>query len=1264
MPFEEWDKQIQTTGGFEAWDRAVTQPVPQRPALDPTRTEVFSEEEISQFGTPAQKKSQQWYFRNIRAFEDAHTVGMIDDDRYQKAIEYENRRRHAQKRKEQVDLAQAEHDRTVWEVEAEKLRGKFFKKTYRRFERGEVMVVGGALDFARQLTHLATLGTRGQSLADQARMFHQVLQSPEFQPVIEHGFDKYIGGAAETAPFLIAALVPTAVTKGASIPAKISGFLTAYAVEGNNMYQAALDRGESDMVARARGFAGGVINGGIEIAGGGAGKYFKNKSQAIKVAGSKLAKVKHATRRTTINAIKEGLAEELPQEAVTMVVGGDVPRHANGKMDWGGVATRLTDAGVMGTMLGGIISGPIETTNVVRMSRALSGVRPPLTVDNFIDPENTPLRNERFAIVSAENPGNKQISPEENFERTEQLREDLDNMGVDYEPVTGMYGGPIEHSFYVRGLSLDDAQALRKKYKQESVLVPEGLLYEDGTVNPSNLEDINFNADQSNYFSSLDIEGQNVKFSIPIDFDSKTSIAEPQMSELLGYGHAIPDAMGMQDEERRAYMNALTGKESMAEMTPQEMVDYIWQLERDAENEGISLTKLRQQFQPFKELERQLKKSKKFRPPLTKGELRRRSVFKRAVDNMREKVAGYFINEDRARNIARELDSYEKDGAVTKLIFEPVKFHETKSKDAASRAMYNIQQIFSDNKININGMFNVRAKPDVVKGFPLSDAELIGISLLARNKKARTNIEAMFRQDGIDPDVAINDIQDFVEQDEQLSFVAETIKDYFDDLSPRFWATVDKLGLEGVVKETNYIPILYNDKDASEPMDILQEFMEQFQMPLPGKKHTKARTEQALEDMNLNIFSIMAHASRSLERFINLAPTVKEVNKILENKNFKKQLNAATNNQGHKVLKKWLSDIVSGTSDHNLDALAKTERYLRRNGVVYTLGAKILTVVPKQAISLSTAVATRPAMLPAVLRQLNSMSTPGRAKRAIDRAMKKSAIVRNRDWERDLRTVWDDKNVRKFFSGKKLSPLAMRPIAMVDRFTVATSWNAAYDLALSDGLSDTEAVRYADNVIQATQPMADMSDLPGFFRGGIVAKALTTFMNQRNQNWNFLKHDILGEKKVGKISRSQAMYRFLFSQIMPAMLLGIITRGRLPENEKEILADIGSYLVTPHVFFGRFVYNLITGEWDPVDSAITVMSLRAAEEATSMVSAIKQGDILKAMEKAVGTAGALTGKIPQQAVTTGGGIVDLMVGETDDIKRLYYSEGYLEKYGD
>lgn len=176
----------------------------------------------------------------------------------------------------------------------------------------------------------------------------------------------------------------------------------------------------------------------------------------------------------------------------------------------------------LGMTQGGFEVVPFESHNLMeRASELRKADQFFKSPKHFVDPKKSPLVTEQYAMLTAENPGAKQLSGAENAARNKELVAELKSMG--YEPMTikGHYGGNPESSFMIPGLSQEDALALGKKYGQESVLTPKGLIYQDGSMNPADLSKINFDGNQADFYSVINVGGENIKFSIPIDFDKK-----------------------------------------------------------------------------------------------------------------------------------------------------------------------------------------------------------------------------------------------------------------------------------------------------------------------------------------------------------------------------------------------------------------------------------------------------------------------------------------------------------------------------------------------------------------------------------------------------------------------------------------------------------------------------------------------------------------------------------------------------------------------
>jgi hypothetical protein len=83
-----------------------------------------------------------------------------------------------------------------------------------------------------------------------------------------------------------------------------------------------------------------------------------------------------------------------------------------------------------------------------------------------------------YAFLTAENPNNKKATLEENASYMAAAKAWLSKRGYKPTAIYGMYNNK-ENSFFIPDMSFKDAEAFRKKFKQESVAHSEALVYED-----------------------------------------------------------------------------------------------------------------------------------------------------------------------------------------------------------------------------------------------------------------------------------------------------------------------------------------------------------------------------------------------------------------------------------------------------------------------------------------------------------------------------------------------------------------------------------------------------------------------------------------------------------------------------------------------------------------------------------------------------------------------------------------------------------------
>ncbi|KKN77441.1 hypothetical protein LCGC14_0360000 [marine sediment metagenome] len=1160
--------------------------------------------------------------------------------------------------------------------------------------------------------------------------------------------DKLVVALAESTPLLLGAGILTAAGQPQI------GVMMMYASEGQEAYDRAKADGASDDVAETAYNVYGIVAAALE----------QMQLQGIMKISKGL--FNRVLNRTAQKVSRMG-AKALTMEVIKIAAKEGLEEVAQG--EWGDITAKMIHGEPFGP-LGAHIDRRAQEFYIGAAMGLIPGaggatvgkVKQQSMVNRFTG-KNSPLKNQQFAVLTAENPGNQPLNAEENTARNVKLIADLKALGKIAIPVEGRYGGPVENSFLVFGLTNEQALELGKKYGQESVLTPKGLIYQDGTVNPADLKNINFKADQADFYSIVDVGGRPVKFSIPINFETKeplaptkevaqpviepvaevvtdeikpvtadeaigkqfgltpeetderlgkaelryrelknkpvaertytekkelaflsrnrtnieaildreTRPAEKKMSrkEALALGHSIPEQLGWTEEQRRAFNKKITNQRSMKGMTPAQRQQIITALTKEAEKAGIEITT--PDISPIAELMLKLQERKQ-KPALTQRDRRNMKKLRKIYYQMKSGTSFYFLHMSRIKRLSAALDNYETNGPFTRYIYQPVKDADTQAAVNFSAVMEASKKTFEDLGIDIPGMFS--EIKDIGIEDKLSTSERIGVWALAQNEKTKNHLRSEFT------DKEIDKIVESVEDNEKEMLVAAEVQTYFETGWDELKAIAEAHGIKGIVKEENYITAFIKNKEDVTDTEFMEGLVQQFTQGkfVPGEQHTIKRKPGAKRNLELNVFMIHARAAKAMERFKVMAPIADKTGQMLKHSGFKDAINATTYGHGSRLFDKWLQDSIRGQSSYDNSAIGQALRWLRMRSVHYVLGAKILTAA-KQGISLFPAMGIHPGMAPLILANISHNPFGAKYKAMEAEVQSKSAMMRHRDWDRDLRQTYDKKAVQKMYAGKKLSPVLMRMATWVDRHTASAVWYSAYQLSQKQGMDEKDSIKFADGVVEKTQPMGKAVDLPAFFRGSELEKNFSIFQNQVNQNGNMLWYDILGETKARKISLPMLGYRLMMQQVAPALLLGMVSRGHLPEDFKEIAKDLAFYLLSPYFVIGRFLYNtFIERDWGPTTGFIWETPLTETFRAVGAVTKDKPAsyaswgaarqkewdqkrlkDIAKYGARAVG---AWTGGYPPlQVIQTIEGGWNLAIGETDDFRELIWSEYALKK---
>ena len=637
-------------------------------------------------------------------------------------------------------------------------------------------------------------------------------------------------------------------------------------------------------------------------------------------------------------------------------------------------------------------------------------------------------------------------------------------------------------------------------------------------------------------------------------------------------------------------------------------------------------------------------------------ELNRRGIYK-IIHGMKSLGSNIYQNFMRVERMLEGLDGH-KEGTFYNKIWRPLKQADEFAVEATNAGMEEFTSYLENKGIDVTLWLG---KVDEIgpNKKPLTASQRIGVYTLSQNKNGMRHLKKGMNLTDEDLKAVI----------EFMSVEEKTVADWLLDQYEAQWPTLKVAAIAAGIKpgrlkkEYKYSPLLRTDADLEQQDDFLSglanEYTRDSYESMPESTMLIEREKQAIGKIELDAFVMYMHNIARTERFKAMAPVTAKIGKIINDRGFKRQLNAATYGHGSKILSTWLKDTVRGASTASNTMFQKGVAIARRNGVVYAIGFNLPSSA-RQTLSMSNAVAVDPLMFKYAPVNITKAMTP-KGYTAIEQFVyNRSSLVKTRSFERDLRQKWDKKTL-----GKKLrhkapwSRTATSWIKWMDKHTTVVAWKSLYDVGMEkfDG-NETKAEQYADKWITRTQPMANAKDLPHFFRGGTIEKLLSTFQNQINNNGNFYVHDIIGARRASKISRTMVGYRVMFSYILPAMLFGIIGRARLPKTWKDVMVDLSTYPIAPLMLVGRWITRMIRG-WGQ-SGTIAEMG---PEELIKTVEAIKQGDLKGFMFHAAKTVGAFTGTITAQMVRTTEGALDMLAGSTKDPRRLVYSKWALEQAG-
>ena len=395
---------------------------------------------------------------------------------------------------------------------------------------------------------------------------------------------------------------------------------------------------------------------------------------------------------------------------------------------------------------------------------------------------------------------------------------------------------------------------------------------------------------------------------------------------------------------------------------------------------------------------------------------------------------------------------------------------------------------------------------------------------VAQQKSSRLNTKTNkieWFDDGLDRlKVSGVDVNNLPRLTNEEMYVYKTMRDMFDKFYVRSNAANVASGHRPFPKVKDYFTFHHDfSRIVAEGHDLSRgqgvEKMEQFIHPTKVPfKYEKPRGREALP-LRLSAFEAMGTYVPQVLRHIHLSPKIAKMRefigpyKMVVNGEVAEWRLSQAKPNSYAFLDQWLTDITGikrKTKVINtwVDA---TMRKLNSNIAASLLAGSLRTVfIQPTALKNTWVELSTYHTLRGISDVIESIMRP----ELWHEAMNKSKVLNGRVFDVSAQQLFDAVRGHRLGAAKEqLARWGMKPIQATDMITAVATWRAGYRHALSKGMEEVKAIRFADDVVTRTQASGTVENLAGIQRTslGRLVTSLQTFVIN---DWDFFVKDVLG----------------------------------------------------------------------------------------------------------------------------------------------------------
>lgn len=371
------------------------------------------------------------------------------------------------------------------------------------------------------------------------------------------------------------------------------------------------------------------------------------------------------------------------------------------------------------------------------------------------------------------------------------------------------------------------------------------------------------------------------------------------------------------------------------------------------------------------------------------------------------------------------------------------------------------------------------------------------------------------------------------------------------------------------------------DTDQTTEGKTAEQLLEQsrhYIIATTGKGFTKGRVAGYKQPLKTDLRLASQHIDKVL-RFSYLEPAVRNVSRIINNRDFKSKVEAVDQSAISDMLQPWLSRVATQTVspitvDRSSRIGSKITSFSTRNASMQLMGFNLVVAVQNLAnIPASMHQAGHRNTLAAFVKY---MISPVKFR---DEVLASSKMMQLRLSTNDEKMAQEIEHIaNRTGNAKKGVDLVARNsrvfMLAIDNVMTVAVWSAGYNKATKQGMNHADAAAYADQIIRETQGASNAKDISRLEASSPVVKGLMPFYSFFGSQANLIGTEFGNTmRKQGWKGSPKMFLTYLSLVAAPAFFGQIIAdamRGRLPDDEDEdgqVLDDWMAYFLKSNVMY-------------------------------------------------------------------------------------------------